>query len=253
MAGFFVRLVVIDDGGPKGQGSSRSARRAPATCCSPAPSRSTKPGKKGEPVKPKFLGGRKSWRSRRCRRTSRSRILKGKAELPKPAFSRKEKLAEWVTAAENPYFARAVANRVWGQFMGRGLVHPVDDLGSEQNEPSHPELLQAMTEGIVAHKFDLKWLIREIVNSEAYQLGDSGPRQGCDAGDVSSVPRVRPLSAEELMPSLRVATGLRSRRGHEEHAAITASTSCATSASRPTARATSRAASPSTCSSTTRR
>ena len=64
-------------------------------------------------------------------------VFKGKTELPKPAFSRKEKLAEWVTSKENPYFARAVANRIWSQYMGRGFVHPVDDLGSEQKKLTH--------------------------------------------------------------------------------------------------------------------
>ena len=60
--------------------------------------------------------------------------------LPKPPFSRKQKLAEWVTAKDNPYFARAAVNRLWGQFMGRGLIHPIDDLSSK-NKPSLPALL----------------------------------------------------------------------------------------------------------------
>ena len=62
--------------------------------------------------------------------------FKSKSEPKKPLFSRKEKLVAWVTSKENPYFARAVANRVWSQFMGRGFVHPVDDLSSPKNEPA---------------------------------------------------------------------------------------------------------------------
>src|SRR5262249_51174895 len=131
--------------------------------------------------------------------------LKGAKIVPKPLFSRKEKLADWVVAADNPYFARAAANRIWGQFMGRGLVHPVDNL-SDANAPSHPDLLQAMSEQLVAHKFDLKWLIREIVNSEPYQLAAAGA--GIDAAPRwYDRARVRPLSAEEIIAALRQATG----------------------------------------------
>ena len=88
--------------------------------------------------------------------------------------------------------------------MGRGIVHPVDDLGVK-NEPTHPALLDALSAHVVKNKFDLKALIREIVNSESYQLTGTG--QGTEA-----LPRwferakVRPLSAEELLASMRVAT-----------------------------------------------
>lgn len=112
---------------------------------------------------------------------------------------------EWIAAKDNAYFSRAVANRVWAQFMGRGFTHPVDDLGNKKNEPSHPALLQTITTEIVQHNFDLQWLIREIVNSEAYQLGDTGPVTDAMPKNYERA-RVRPLTVEELMPSLRVAT-----------------------------------------------
>jgi hypothetical protein len=89
--------------------------------------------------------------------------------------------------------------------MGRGLVHPVDNM-SESNPPSHPELLEKLASELVAHQFDLKWLTKEIVSSETYQLAS--------AGDVAEAKpqwfqqaRTRPLSAEELLESWRVATG----------------------------------------------
>jgi hypothetical protein len=160
-----------------------------------------KPGKKGEPIKPKYLGG--DLLDEPPVPAGFKEPPVGADKLPpKPSFSRKEKLAAWVTTADNPYFARAAANRVWGQFMGRGLVHPVDDL-SMKNEPSHPELLDAMTKGLVEHKFDLKWLIREIVSSKAYQATSEG-------SSAEALPRwyerarVRPLSAEEVFGALRV-------------------------------------------------
>ena len=78
-------------------------------------------------------------------------------------------LADWMTAPENPYFARAAVNRVWAQFFGIGLVDPVDDMGAD-NPPSHPELLDDLARAFAAHGYDLKFLIRAIVLSRAYQL-----------------------------------------------------------------------------------
>lgn len=78
-------------------------------------------------------------------------------------------LADWMVAPENPFFARTVANRYWKHFFGRGLVEPEDDM-RVTNPPSNPELLDALANHLVEHKFDLKSLIRLICNSQAYQL-----------------------------------------------------------------------------------
>src|SRR5262249_33871481 len=114
-------------------------------------------------------------------------------------------LAGWRAPPTTPSSARAGANRLWAQFMGRGLVDPVDNF-SPSVKPSHPELLRALTDRLVADKFDLKPVIRELVNSETYQLSGKG-------NSTAALPPwferadVRPLSAEELMTSIRVATG----------------------------------------------
>ena len=176
MAGFFVRLVVIDGGGTEGKKKYRIGEKSTGDVLFAGSVKELKPGMKGDPVKPKFLGGLEL-KEPVMPKDFKEPVMKVNVAPPKPAFSRKEKLVEWITAKENPYFARAVANRVWSQYMGRGFVHPVDDLGSEKKEPSHPALLKAITAGIVEHKFDLKWLVREIVNSEAYQLADNGRRR----------------------------------------------------------------------------
>ncbi|MCS7046270.1 MAG: DUF1553 domain-containing protein, partial [Gemmataceae bacterium] len=158
----------------------------------------------GEPVKPKFLHG-PLLEEPPLPKDFKEPELKGSKSLPKPYFSRKEKFVAWLTAPDNPYLAKTVANRVWGQFMGRGQVHPVDDL-SDRNPPTHPELFAAMTKALINHNFDLKWYIREIVNSEAYQLASAGQ-------ETDPMPlhyhraRVRPLSAEEMLECLREATG----------------------------------------------
>ena len=81
-----------------------------------------------------------------------------------------------MAAPDNPFFARALANRLWGHFMGRGLVEPIDDM-RVTNPPSNPELLDALAKDFVAHKFDLKHLIRTIMNSTTYQLS-SEPAPG---------------------------------------------------------------------------
>jgi hypothetical protein len=155
-------------------------------------------------VKPKFLGG-DVLKEPATPKDFKEPVVKGNVLPAKPAFSRKEKLAEWIAAKENPYFARALANRVWGQLMGRGFVNPVDDL-SEKNTPTHPDLLKAIETGLIEHQFDMKWVIREIVTSEAYQVADVGPATDA-APKYYERARVRPLSAEELMASLGVATG----------------------------------------------
>ena len=76
---------------------------------------------------------------------------------------------------DNPFFARAVVNRVWKNFMGRGLVEAVDDI-RDANPPSNPELLAALTRDFVAHRFDVKHLVRTIMNSTTYQLSSDADR-----------------------------------------------------------------------------
>ena len=80
---------------------------------------------------------------------------------------------EQATAKENPFFTKALANRIWAQYMGRGLIHPVDNI-SASNVPSHPELLDLITKELAEHNYDLKWLIRELVSSKTYQLSSRG-------------------------------------------------------------------------------
>jgi hypothetical protein len=70
---------------------------------------------------------------------------------------------------DNPFFAKALVNRMWGHFLGRGLVDQVDDL-RETNPPSNPELLDWLAQDFIKHKFDVKHVIRTILNSRVYQL-----------------------------------------------------------------------------------
>lgn len=202
MTGFFVRLVVQESG----SGNDRKlaiGEKSTGEVLFTGAAKDQTPGKKGEPVKPRFLGGADLDEPPVPKEFKEPPA--GIAKLPKPLFSRKAKLAAWAATAENPYFARAIVNRVWAQFLGRGLVHPIDDF-TDGNMPSHPALLRAMTDGFVANKFDQRWLMREIVNSEAYQLSQCG--EGREAlPKWFERARVRPLSAEEIGAALRTVTG----------------------------------------------
>ena len=93
--------------------------------------------------------------------------------------AKRELLSRWITATDNPFFARAAVNRLWDHFLGRGFVHPVDDL-DKANPPSHPELLDEMSRQLALHHFDLNYLIRAITATRAYQLSSRAASVGDD-------------------------------------------------------------------------
>jgi hypothetical protein len=110
-------------------------------------------------------------------------------------------LAEWVARPDNPFFARAQANRVWGHLMGRALVEPNDDFRGT-NPPTHPELLDALARDFAEHRFDLRHLVRTILNSRTYQLGwePTNANRGDDANYAHAV--VQRLEAEVLLDAM---------------------------------------------------
>src|SRR5262249_18025169 len=127
-------------------------------------------------------------------------------------FDRRRKLAEGLTAPDNPFFARNLVNRLWGYCLGRGLVEPLDDLRAT-NPASNPELLDALAKDFVAHKYDLKHLLRTIMNSHAYQLSAAiTPGNAADAANVYNARyAVKRLPAETLADALDFATGTREK------------------------------------------
>ena len=131
-----------------------------------------------------------------------------KAKTPgRPKFSPLEHLANQITATDNPAFARNIANRVWFQLLGRGLVHPLD-LHHSENPASHPELLDLLARELVEHKFDLKWLLRELALTRTYQRSSALPVDVADPlPDRYVVALEKPLSAEQLFWSVLNATG----------------------------------------------
>lgn len=204
-AAFFARLRVVEVGKKDKLAMYAIGERNTGEVLFTGPAAEQEVGKKGEPVKPKFLLGEALVEPELPADFKEDRNFPNGKVPPEPKFSRKNELAEWITRSENPYFARAVVNRVWAQFMGRGIISPVDNM-SEANEPSHPELLDDLARRFVERKFDLKWYIRELVNSRTYQLAGSGPVE--DAMPLwFERARTRPLSAEEMLDAWNVAIG----------------------------------------------
>lgn len=204
MAAFLSRLDVVNVGKKDELNMYAIGEKSTGDILFTGPASQATPGKKGDPVKPKFLLGDALTEPAVPEGFKEVKFEDKKPPTP-PLFSRKDQLADWITdSSRNPYFARAIANRVWAQFLGRGLVHPVDNM-SPSNKPSHPELLDELTAALVEHRFDLKWYIRELCLSRPYQLSSRGST-GEPLPRYFEHGRSRPLSAEELVDGWRVAT-----------------------------------------------
>ncbi|MCP5537395.1 MAG: PSD1 domain-containing protein [Akkermansiaceae bacterium] len=119
--------------------------------------------------------------------------------------SRRELVADWLAAPDNPWFARNVANIVWAHFFGMGIVEPVDDV-RVSNPPSNPALLDALAKQFVAYDFDFKRLVRDICLSRTYQLSThTNPTNVSDTRNFSHA-TVRRLRAEVLLDVISQAT-----------------------------------------------
>ena len=116
-------------------------------------------------------------------------------------------LADWVTSPDNPFFARAQVNRVWFHLMGRGIVDPIDDFRAT-NPPSHPALLDSLAADFANHKFDLRYLIRLIMNSRVYQLSAMPNDSNRDDDLDFSRAYVRRLTAEQLLDCQSAVAGV---------------------------------------------
>ncbi len=93
---------------------------------------------------------------------------------PVPKYSRRTKLAEAITTTNNGPFNRNLANRLWAMMLGRGIVHPLD-LNHSDNPPTHPELLDLLTAEVIAAKYDLKTILRQIALTQTYQRAGELP------------------------------------------------------------------------------
>ncbi len=119
--------------------------------------------------------------------------------------NRRQALGKFITESTNDNFSKAFVNRMWGHFLGRGFVHPLDDFGAH-NPPSHPELLDKLGQEFKASKYDIKGLIRWIMNSESYGLTSSSTKSNEKDETLFSHMSLKPFSPEQLFDSLIVAT-----------------------------------------------
>ncbi len=113
-------------------------------------------------------------------------------------IDRRTYFADWLTAPDNPYFARAIVNRVWRNFMGRGLVEAEDDM-RVSNPPTNAELLDALAADFVKHKYDMKHLMRTILQSAAYQRSSQPTPENAADDRFYSRYLVRRLPAEVIL------------------------------------------------------
>ena len=130
--------------------------------------------------------------------------LDGKARVKVPKFSRRAELARAVTD-DNPLLARSFVNYTWAILLGRGIVHPVDEMNSK-HPASHPELLDWLARDFASHQYDTRRLVRSIALSQAYQraawTGPSAP-----GPDAFAAALEKPLTAETMARSARIASG----------------------------------------------
>ncbi len=134
------------------------------------------------------------------------RFLGGAVASLGPRDDRREVVARWLTAADNPFFARNAVNRIWYHLFGQGIVEPVDDF-RVTNPPCNEELLDALAADFINHHYDRKYLIRTIVLSRTYQLRSTPTASNGGDGRYFSHARVRLLQAEQLLDAIATATG----------------------------------------------
>ena len=125
---------------------------------------------------------------------------------PSGASTRRQELVQWMTSANNPYFAKSYVNRIWGYMFGRGLIEPVDDIRAG-NRPTHPALLQRLTEEFVAEDFDVRHILEVICKSRTYQLSLETNRWNDDDTVNYSHAKARRLPAEIMYDAIHRATG----------------------------------------------
>lgn len=132
-----------------------------------------------------------------------------KLKLGATDLERRQTLAEWMTSPQNPWFAKAFVNRVWGELVGEGFYEPLDDLGPDR-PCSAPRTLEYLAGQFEAHKYDIKWLYRTIMLTQAYQR-ESRPRRTSEQTPFLANCNQR-LRSDQIFSCLTNALGLRFER-----------------------------------------
>lgn len=135
-----------------------------------------------------------------------ARILGGANIEVKGDIDPRKELWKWMTSKDNPYFARAIVNRVWAFYLGRGFIEPADSQAAA-NPPSHPDVLDELTRDFIEHKFDLRRLHRRILNTLAYQRDWRTNATNSKDERNFSHRLLRRLTAEQAVDAIAQATG----------------------------------------------
>lgn len=133
-------------------------------------------------------------------------LLKGDVDVP-ATDDRRVVFANWLTEADNPFFAKAAVNRIWGHLMGRGIVEPVDDF-RDSNPPSNAALLDELARLFAKNNFSRKFAIKAIMSSRLYQLSSRKNEFNADDEIYNSHANTRMLSAEQLLDAICQVTGV---------------------------------------------
>ncbi|HKB02336.1 MAG TPA: DUF1553 domain-containing protein, partial [Gemmataceae bacterium] len=120
--------------------------------------------------------------------------------------SPRETFVDWMTARDNPFFARNLANRTWAHFLGLGIIDPIDE-PSEDNPPVIPELLDDLARAYAESGYDTRFLVRAIVRSRPYQLTSRQTHESQGEPKRFARMAVKAMRAEQLYDSLGLATG----------------------------------------------
>lgn len=119
---------------------------------------------------------------------------------------RREYLADWLTSPDNPYFSKAIVNRIWANYFGKGLVEAVDDLRLT-NPASNEKLFRKLSQELVRNEFDLKTMMRTIMQSETYQRSHQALPENDFDQRFHSHSQPRRMKAEVMLDALSQATG----------------------------------------------
>lgn len=135
------------------------------------------------------------------------RFLGGKAPTFETGEDRRPAFADWLTQADNPFFAKSLVNRIWFHLLGRGIVDPVDDF-RESNPAANDELLDALAKDFIAHDFNMQHVISTILNSRTYQLSTKANEFNQDDEKYFSHALVKTLPAEVLLDAICAVTAV---------------------------------------------
>ena len=143
-------------------------------------------------------------------KTPEPKYLDGPEAKFTPEEDPRHALVDWMAKPENPFFAKTLVNRLWGHFFARGLYHEIDDL-RETNPPSNPELLDALAKDFIDHKFDMKHMMRTILNSRVYQLSSEPTPHNLNDKQNFARYYARRMLAEVFLDSVDQTTGSKTR------------------------------------------